>query len=70
MMVMRFLDLVFLVAPEPGASSRLSGSWMYVAATLGIGGVWLWVFSQNLRSRSLLPVNDPQFEDALAAHSH
>ena len=70
MMFMRMLDLVFLVAPEPGSPSRLSTAWMYVAATLGIGGVWLWVFSQNLRSRSLLPVNDPQFEDALAAHSH
>jgi len=69
MMVMRLLDLVFLVAPE-FKESRLSGAWMYIAATAGIGGIWLWVFSQNLQSRSLLPINDPQFEDALTAHSH
>ena len=49
---------------------HLGGAWMYVAAPIGVGGIWLWFFFRNLQSRALLPVNDPQFEQSLAAASH
>ena len=39
--------------------------WMDLAAPLGIGGVWLWMFWSQLRQRPLLPVGDPYLQDAL-----
>ena len=69
LLIMRFLDLVWLVAPD-FKNSRLSGLWMYAAATVGVGGIWLWFFCRYLQSRSLVPVHDPQLEAALTVHSH
>jgi hypothetical protein len=41
-----------------------------VAAPVGIGGVWLAVFLWQLKQRPLLPVNDPEFQEALAHGEH
>ena len=62
--VMRFVDLFWLIAPEfnhDGVSLHI----LDLAAPIGIGGLWLAFFSQQLRTRPLLPVNDPYFEEAL-----
>jgi hypothetical protein len=69
MMLMRLFDLIWLIAPE-FKEGHLGGAWMYLAAPIGVGGIWLWFFFRNLQSRALLPVNDPQFEQALATASH
>jgi hypothetical protein len=34
---------------------------------IGIGGVWLAFFTNQLAKRSLLPLNDPYAEEALNA---
>jgi hypothetical protein len=39
--------------------------WLDLAAPVAIGGLWLWLFFVNLRSRPLLPVRDPYLQDAL-----
>jgi hypothetical protein len=36
-------------------------SWLDFAALLGVGGVWFFVFISNLKSKPLVPMNDPRF---------
>jgi hypothetical protein len=65
MLVMRLVDLFWQV--EPGFAEHAAGFyWMYAAAPLAIGGLWLWLFLGELKKRPLLPVNDPYLAEALA----
>jgi len=41
---------------------------MDVVAPIAIGGLWLAAFSWQLLQRPLMPINDPQLEQALAQH--
>jgi hypothetical protein len=70
--VMRFVDLLWMIVPEfeHGHAVPLSGYLIYLAATIGMGGIWLGWFFWQLRQRALLPVNDPQLAEALAARGH
>jgi hypothetical protein len=70
--VMRFVDLLWMIVPEfeHGHAVPVSGYLIYLAATIGIGGIWLGWFFWQLRQRALLPVNDPQLAEALAARGH
>lgn len=65
MLVMRFLDVFWLVAPwvKQGA---FGVHWMDVAAVLGVLGLWIGVFCHLLKGRALLPVGDPYLPEALA----
>jgi len=68
-LVMRYVDLLWIVAPNFSASFHLS--WMDVVAPVGFGGIWLATFSWQLRSRPLMPINDPQLPGVLEqAHVH
>lgn len=64
MLVMRWVDLVWQVEPSFERQS-LAMYWMYVAAPVAIGGLWLAYFLRELRSRPMLPVNDPYLPEAL-----
>ena len=44
--------------------------WMDVLLPAGLVGIWLSVFARNLRSRALLPHNDPYFREAFAHEAH
>ncbi len=59
----RLVDLYWLVAPE--FHGGFSVHWLDVAAPVGIGGIWLWAFSRNLKERSLLPWGDPELRELL-----
>ena len=77
--LMRLVDLYFLVSPEfdPGGVNRhllpagdahgahVFVHWLDVAAPVGIGGVWFWMFLTQLATRPLLPIRDPQLAQAL-----
>jgi hypothetical protein len=66
---MRMVDAIWLVAPE----FRTTGfpiHWMDIAVPVGLAGVWLFVFARNLRSRALMPLNDPYFKEAFAHETH
>ncbi|HEX3130640.1 MAG TPA: hypothetical protein VH394_25100 [Thermoanaerobaculia bacterium] len=66
MLVMRWIDLVWQVEPafDPKQQSPAM-YWMYLAAPIAIGGLWLAYFLRELRSRPMLPVNDPYLPEAL-----
>ncbi|MDO8795237.1 MAG: hypothetical protein Q7J25_11520 [Vicinamibacterales bacterium] len=82
-LVMRVVDLIFLVSPEFNAagvnlhSINLHGGehetgglffhWLDIAAPIGIGGVWLGYFLMQLAGRPLLPVRDAHLAEALEA---
>jgi hypothetical protein len=61
-LVMRGVDLLWMLAP---AFDHRMWILMDVAALLGFGGLWLWFFTWQLGKRSLIPINDPQFESTL-----
>ena len=68
-LVMRLVDLIWLGRAGVPAG-RIPDHWMDIAVPVGLIGVWLFVFARNLRSRSLLPVNDPYFKEAFAHEAH
>ena len=78
-LVMRLVDLHFLVSPDfdpsgvnrhllPAGESHAAHlfiHWLDLAAPIGIGGIWLWLFLTQLAQRPLLPIRDPQLAQAL-----
>jgi hypothetical protein len=76
---MRLVDLIWLVVPtfthDPAAGEGHPGfsiplHWMNIVIPIGLAGVWLFFFLRQLRSRSLVPLNDPYFKEAFAHESH
>jgi hypothetical protein len=63
-LVMRMVDLFFLVAPE-FEKEGFAIHWLDIVAPVGLGGLWLWLFLTQLRQRPLLPLRDPHLADAL-----
>ena len=61
--VMRMVDLLWMLAP---AFHHRMWILMDVLAMLGFGGLWLALFTWQLGKRSLIPINDPQFESTMA----
>jgi hypothetical protein len=59
----RFVDLFWLT--RPFASNSLHVTWMDFTAPIGMVGLWLAYFFKNLQARPLIPVNDPNLEEAL-----
>jgi hypothetical protein len=77
LIAMRFVDLLWLIAPEleskhGGASLGLSAASYvnYAAAVIGMGGIWFGWFFYKLRQRALVPYNDPQLPEVLARGEH
>src|SRR5437762_5067367 len=63
-LVMRIVDVIWLIEPTFGRG-HFHLSWMDIAAPFAIGGFWLAAFTWQLQKRPLLPLNDPQLEQAL-----
>jgi hypothetical protein len=69
-LVMRLFDLLWMIAPT-FTGEHFHISWMDLMAPIGIGGLWLAVFSWQLTKRPLIPINDQQYETVLQqAHAH
>jgi len=79
LIAMRFVDLLWLIAPQfygarGGQASQYGLSVAnyinYAAAVIGVGGLWLGWFFYQLRQRALVPYNDPQLREVLARGEH
>ena len=69
MLVMRLVDLFWMVAPVWSASS-LRIHWLDIVAPIGLGGAWFFLFLRELRNRPILAPNDPKLPlPALAGHA-
>jgi hypothetical protein len=69
-LVMRIVDVIWLIEPSYHPGDFVL-NWMDLVAPIAIGGLWLAVFSWQLQKRPLVPINDPQLEQALQpAHGH
>jgi hypothetical protein len=61
---MRAVDLYWYVVPNPGALPgqdvpHLTFHWEYLAALVGLGGIWLAAFASYLNTRPLLVRTEP-----------
>ena len=63
-LVVRVIDMWWLIGPE-FHTDGIAISWMDVVLPLAIGAIWLATFVYQLRGRAILPVHDPQFDEAL-----
>lgn len=63
-LAVRFIDLYWLAAPtfEHG---HFPIHWLDLSTLVALGGLWTAAFVHMLRKRSLLPIQDPYFEEAL-----
>ncbi len=68
-LVMRFVDVMWLILPEFHATVA-EISWMDFAAPLGILGIFIAFWAWNMQRASLLPVNDPQMDTLAEAMHH
>jgi hypothetical protein len=66
-LVMRMIDLLWMLEP---AFHEHKWFWVNIVALLGFGGLWLGLFAWQLGKRSLVPINDPQFESVMATDAH
>lgn len=69
-LLMRLVDMFYLIAPNPRIDKTIEKgafvlSWLDIVAPIAIGGIWLWWFIGQLKSRSIVPANDPFFEKAI-----
>jgi hypothetical protein len=67
-LIMRVVDVIWLIEPTFNRE-HFYLSWMDIVAPIAIGGVWIATFAWQLQKRSLVPINDPQLEQALTAHA-
>ena len=63
-LIVRLLDLFWLIAPEFHPAG-IAVSWLDVVLPLTLGSIWLGCFVWQLRGRAILPVHDPEFDETL-----
>ena len=63
-LVMRFVDIYWLVAPAL-YGEHFHFPWITIFAFLGIGGVWLWFFIQQLKGQTIIPIHETWVEEAI-----
>ena len=73
--IMRYVDLYWLIGPElhgalGGGGTPFTVHWLDIVMWFAIGGIWLWFWAGELRKRPLLPVKDPFLEEALHPSHH
>jgi hypothetical protein len=63
---LRLADLVFLLIPPVSHGAGLNIQWTDPICLIGVGGLWMAVFASRLKSRPLLPLNDPLTAEAFS----
>ncbi len=68
LLVMRWLDFYWQVAPAFGHGAETAGlhlHWLDLTTVLAVGGIWFGTYLRELQKRPLLPVHEPYLVDAL-----
>src|SRR5262249_15828003 len=63
-LVARVIDLFWLIAPEFHVSG-VSVSWVDILLPASMFALWLGGFTWHLGGRAILPLHDPEFDEAL-----
>ena len=67
--VLRALDLFWLIAPDAPLGHEGHGGlhvhWMDLTALVGVGGVWIWLFTRALLRRPLVTIGEPDIRARL-----
>jgi len=63
MLVVRWLDIHWLAAPA--FSDHITIDPLDITCALALAGLWFFVFTQQLKTRSLLPIKEPALKEAL-----
>jgi hypothetical protein len=69
LMLMRLVDLFWIIGPT-GRPEHFGLHWLDIAAPVGVTGVWLAFYLRQLMDRTMLPVHDPYFSEALEHGGH
>jgi hypothetical protein len=65
-LIARLVDLFWLISPEFHRQGIVV-SWMDIVVPASLVAIWLSAFIGQLSGRAILPVHDPQFDEALGA---
>ncbi|MFV0387359.1 MAG: hypothetical protein ACK5NT_01280 [Pyrinomonadaceae bacterium] len=73
LLFMRLVDMYYIIGPSPrvGEVSQhlLAMPFRFsiydIAGPIAVGGIWMWVFLRELKSRPLVPINDPFLQNAI-----
>jgi hypothetical protein len=69
-LAMRWLEVIWLILPASSDPDSPRIPWIELpvalSATVGIGGIWIAVFLGRLKRLPLVPLNDPNLNEALA----
>ena len=73
MLLMQLVDLFWLIGPNLVSHGHghvpLQVHWMDLAAVLGLGGLFLLLFTRQLRGAALLPVGEPELRELASARA-
>jgi hypothetical protein len=63
LILMTWADLCWIVMPSFDVlGPQIQWLWLNLAAPIAIGGIWIAAFVWQLKSKPLLPLNDPEFK--------
>jgi hypothetical protein len=62
--VMRYFAIYWLVAPS-WYGENFHYSWMDLTSLIGIGGVWMFAFIQQLKGQTIIPIHETWVEEAI-----
>jgi hypothetical protein len=62
--VMRYVAIVWLVTPS-WYGEHFHYSWIDLTSLIGIGGVWMFAFIQQLKGQTIIPIHETWVEEAI-----
>jgi len=65
-LLVRMVDMLWVVAPTFTDGFQVTP--FDVLLPIGMGGIWIWMFTRKLVEQPLVPLHDPRFEEALPFH--
>lgn len=65
-LLVRLVDLIWVV--KPSFPENLALQPFDILLPIGMGGIWIWMFTRNLVQQPLVPLHDPRFEESLPFH--